>query len=97
MKQKIYKLFKFTFCIILAFVFVNNIVISNDSHVLECEQENCTKCLVIHNTKEILKSISFVGAIIFLYDYKRDINRINTSMLKIINTNLVLLKVQLNE
>ena len=97
MKQKIYKVLKFTFCIILAFVFVNNIVISNDSHIIECEQENCSKCLAIHNTKEILKSISFVGEIIILYDYKKDINIINTSILKIVNTNLVLLKVQLNE
>lgn len=97
MKEKIYRFLIFTFSIVLLFIYLNNCIIGSDIHIIECESENCSKCEVIYNAKELLKSIFLISEIIILYNYKENINKLITSIVKRIICSLILLKVQLNE
>lgn len=97
MKKKIYKSIVYLSCVIFVCMFFVNTFISCDIHVLECNREECSKCFFIHNTQEILKNIFVITCITILLINVKIIDKIIIFCINILYTNLVLMKVRLNE
>lgn len=94
MKNKIIICF---LCALLLLMFVNNIFITCNIHIFECNYEVCNKCLFIHSTQEILKSIFIIVCIIILFINIRVSHKIVINLKNIVYTNLVLMNVLLIE
>lgn len=97
MKNKIYKIMIYFLCTILLLMFINNIFITCDIHIVECNYEVCNKCLFIHSTQEILKNIFIINCIAILFINIKLSDKIVTKFKNIIYTNLVLMNVLLIE
>ena len=97
MKQVTPKIIIYLFCTVLIFIHINNVVIGNDFHMFECEKEECARCLFIQNTQEALKNIFKVGIILIIFSNIKLINKIIINLMNINITNLIQMKVQLNE
>lgn len=84
-------------CAILVLLSINSIFISCDAHALECNYEECSKCLFIHNIQEILKNIFIITFLAILFIKLRLIKKIILFFNNILYTNLILMNVILNE
>ena len=97
MKKKISKLIICISCILLLLMFMNNILIVCDTHIFECNHDECARCLFIHNTQEMLKNIFIIICIGVLFLNIRLIDKVILFFKNIVYTNLVSMKVILNE
>lgn len=97
MKQTIFKPVIYLFCVVLLFMHISNIMIGYDSHIFECEKENCSRCIYIEKTQKVLKSILDINGIIFILVANNLVNKIIIKFKNIFSINLITMKVQLNE
>ena len=78
-------------------ILINSILYKCDIHALLCNKENCIRCLVIQSNQEILKNILITTCISILYTNIKLVYRLITYLPNMIYTNLVFMKVKLNE
>lgn len=97
MKKIIYRLILCVFCIIYIFTIFSNLIIACDSHIIECNQYNCEKCLNIQNAKEILEILFFSTCLIHISKNKELVFKILMMLKNTFNFDILLIKVQLNE
>lgn len=97
MKKTIYRLMLCSFCIVLTFTIFCNYITACDSHIIECNQFNCGKCLNIQNAKEILETLFCGTCLIYIAKHIELILKMVTISRNIIDFDVLLLKVQLNE
>lgn len=97
MKQTIFKSIIYLFGAVLLFMHISNVMIGYDSHIFECEKEECNRCVYIEKIQKVLKSIFNIKSIVFVFVANELINKIIIRLKNIFNINLIRMKVQLNE
>lgn len=97
MKKRIYKLIIYIYCAIFLFMCISNMFMNCETHGFKYNYKVCSQCLFIHNTQEILQEVFVISSIIILIVNINLIDKVILFFRNVIYTNLILMKVKLNE
>ena len=97
MNKRKYEIIIIITCLIFLFMFLIKTLISCDIHIHFNVGEECNYCLLISNIRELIKNVLMIGIIILLFIGINIIKKVVENDKNNIYTNLVWMKVRLNE
>lgn len=97
MRNRSYKIIIFILCLVVLITLLSKTFIICDTHIHLNISEECNKCLLIYNIRELIKNILRIDIIILFFIGINIIRKVIENNKNNIYINLVWLKVRLNE